>query len=101
MAVLTSNERLQRLEKLGMHALRTRSFIKAEELFRAQLEILKDFPYIDDVTLAMAINNLALSLEFQGKNQHAESARRVRLQIAHSTTRKAPLASPPMSLLVG
>ena len=52
MAVLTSNERVHRLEKLGMQALRSRSFAQAEAIFRDQLAILKDFRYVDELSLA-------------------------------------------------
>ena len=91
MAILTSNERVQRLEKLGLQALRSRSFAEAENIFRDQLAILKDFRYTDDVALAIALNNLGLALELQGKVRQAEphqSAIRPNLHIAYETTTK-------------
>ena len=52
MAVLTANELVQRPEKLGMQSLRSRSFARAEAIFRDQLAILKDFRYVDELSLA-------------------------------------------------
>jgi hypothetical protein len=99
MPVLTSNETVQRLEKMGIHALRCRSFSKAETIFRDQLDILKDFPYTDEVTLAMALNNLALALEFQGKDRPADTARRASLQIAFATPTNLTHLKAPSSLV--
>ena len=73
MAVLTSNENVQRLERLGMQALRCRSFARAEGLFREQLAMLRDFRYADELSMAITLNNLALALQLQGKNQRADN----------------------------
>ncbi len=99
MAILTSNERLQRLEKLGVQALRSRSFVKAEAIFRDQLAMLKDFRYADEVSMAITLNNLALALELQGKNQRADNLRRANLQIASETLNTVPYICPPISLV--
>jgi len=99
MAVLTSNENVQRLERLGMQALRSRSFAKAETIFRDQLAMLKDFRYADELSLAITLNNLALALELQGKNQRAENLRQASLQIAAETLTSVPYIRPPISLV--
>ena len=99
MAVLTSNENVQRLERLGMQALRSRSFVKAEAIFREQLAMLKDYRYVDELSLAITFNNLALALELQGKNQRAENLRRASLQIATEKLASVPYILPPISLI--
>jgi len=98
MAVLTSNERVQRLEKLGLQALRSRSYGEAESIFRDQLAMLKDFRYTDELSLAIALNNLALALELQGKKHRADNLRRASVQIACGTPR-ANLPISPVSLI--
>jgi len=99
MAVLTSNERVHRLEKLGMQALRSRSFAQAEAIFRDQLAMLKDFRYADELSLAITLNNLALALELQGKSRRADNLRRASLQIASETLNAVPYICPPVSLV--
>jgi hypothetical protein len=103
MAILTSNERVQRLEKLGLQALRNRSFAKAETIFRDQLAILGDFRYTDEVALAIAQNNLGLALELQGKSRYVEQGQgtaRANLHIAYETAVKTPAASQVSRLAV-
>ena len=99
MPVLTSNENVQRLERLGMQALRSRSFAKAECIFRDQVAMLKDFRYTDELSLAITLNNLALALELQGKTQRADNLRRASLQIAAETINPVPCMRPPISLV--
>ncbi len=76
MSILTSNERVQRLEKTGLQFLRRRLFAEAEGVFRDQLAILRDFRYVDELSLIIALNNLALSLELQGDYRQAEVIRK-------------------------
>jgi hypothetical protein len=90
MSVLTSNERVQRLERAGLQFLRCRLFADAEEAFRDQLAILRDFRYVDELSLIITLNNLALSLELQGKHRQAELIRKTssasQVEFASSTT---------------
>jgi hypothetical protein len=89
MPVLTSNERVQRLEKQGLQALRNRTYDKAEAIFRDQLAILRDFRYADEVTVAIALNNLALAMELQGKPRYENHVeKRANLHIAYDTAAK-------------
>jgi len=88
--VLTSNERVQRLEKQGLEALRSRSFAKAEKIFIEELAMLRDFRHIDELSLAMALNNLSLALALQGKSYRAENLRRTSLQIASESAKRRP-----------
>ncbi|MBU6455794.1 MAG: hypothetical protein KGS72_28750 [Cyanobacteria bacterium REEB67] len=103
MAILTSNERVQRLEKLGLQALRNRFFAKAEVIFRDQLAILEDFRYTDEVALAIAQNNLGLALELQGKSRYADQSQssvRANLHIAYEAAVQAPVGNQVSRLAV-
>lgn len=88
--VLTSNERVQRLEKQGLEALRSRAFVKAEKIFIEELAMLRDFRHTDELSLAMALNNLSLALALQGKNYRAENLRRTSLHIAFESAKEKP-----------
>lgn len=88
--VLTSNERVQRLEKQGLEALRSRAFAKAEKIFIEELAMLRDFRHTDELSLAMALNNLSLALALQGKNYRAENLRRTSLHIASESAGDRP-----------
>ena len=94
MPVLTSNERVQRLEKQGLQALRNRTYDKAEAIFRDQIAILRDFRYTDEITVAIALNNLGLALELQGKARYEQPAdKRANLHIAYETSAKSGTAT--------
>jgi len=82
-----------------MQALRCRSFARAEGLFREQLAMLRDFRYADELSMAITLNNLALALQLQGKNQRADNLRRASLQIASETVIAVPYIAPQASLI--
>lgn len=70
--ILTSNERVQRLDALARKAFAERNFIKAESIWKEQIEMLESFKHVDDLSMAMALYNLALTLNCQGRVREAE-----------------------------
>lgn len=101
MAVLTSNERIRRLEDMGLQALRERSYAKAEKIFTEVLTMLNDFRYADELTIALAMSNLAITHAMQGQHSSAERLREKSLEIASSGDKKRPYISSVASLLAG
>ncbi len=73
--VIVSNERLKRLEELAQNALGRRRFDVAEELLLERLAMLSRFHHVDDLTLALTLNNLAFTQECQSKLEQAEAHR--------------------------
>lgn len=65
--VLTSNERVRRLETLARQAFAERNFIKAESIWKEQIEMLESFRHVDDIIMVSALNNLALVIRCQGR----------------------------------
>jgi len=74
--IIVSNERLKRLDDLAQSALARRRFDVAEELFAERLTMLSQYHYVDDLSLALTLNNLAFTQECQSKLEQAEVHRK-------------------------
>jgi hypothetical protein len=74
--IIVSNERLKRLDDLAQSALTRRRFDVAEELFAERLSMLSQYHYVDDLSLALTLNNLAFTQECQSKLEQAEAHRK-------------------------
>lgn len=94
--VIVSNERLKRLDELAQSALSRRRFDVAEELFAERLSMLTQYRYVDDLSLALTLNNLAFTQECQSKLDKAEEHRRRAREICMQKLEIKPVVHEPL-----